>query len=52
MSDEKVKSALNVYGIDPKNMSTGWGIAVDMVYDKLTENLINIIQMLQRCLEI
>jgi len=40
---------LEVYGIDADRMNAGWGTAVDQVYDKLTENLVKIIQILQKC---
>lgn len=46
-SEEKVQAALEVYGIDAGSMTIGWGTAVDQVYDKLTENLVKISEMLQ-----
>ena len=46
-SEEKVKAALKVYGIEPESMSAGWGTGVDQIYDKLTENLVKIVEMLQ-----
>ncbi len=46
-SEGKIKAALEVYGIDPDSMSSGWGIAVDQVYDRLAENLLKIVEMLQ-----
>ena len=48
-SEEKIKAALEVYGIDPDSMSTRWGNAADQVYDKLTVNILKIVEMLQEC---
>ena len=36
---EMVRSALEVYGIEEDDMKTGWGLAVDKVYDRLTQSL-------------
>lgn len=51
LSEEKVEASLKIYEIDSDNMSAGWGIAVDLVYDKLTENLVKIVQILERCVD-
>lgn len=48
-SETKVQAALEVYGINADNMNAGWGAAVDQVYDKLTENLVKIGEILHQC---
>jgi len=45
----KMKAALDVYEIDEKNMISGWGLAVDQVYDRLSESLGEITFMLNKC---
>ena len=48
-SETKVQAALDVYEINTDSMNAGWGPAVDQVYDKLTENLVKIGEILHQC---
>ena len=46
---ERVRNALGVYNIDENQMNTGWGIAVDQIYDHLTACLCELASTLNRC---
>lgn len=46
-SETKKKAALVVYEITENSMKTGWGLALDKVYDRLTKNMHEIAQILR-----
>ena len=46
--DPKNQAAqLAAFGIDPDNYKAGWGLALDLVYDRMTESLRRATELLQ-----
>jgi hypothetical protein len=47
-NDSKVDAALKVFGIDRKEMKSGWGLALDKVYDQVEESISQVVSKIQK----
>lgn len=46
---EKTRTALEAFGIQEGNMNTGWGLALDQIYDRTVDALTEIAARLRSC---